>query len=158
MTARKRWFSGFISTAGLLILAGCSGEPEPPKLPDPVKVTGTVTLDGKPLEGAAILFQPTSEKGYQGAAGQTDASGKYELNTDIGKGQSRPGVIPGDYVVSISRLVKPDGSFVPVDSKEPPMMLGARDTIPLKYSTDKGRIKYTVKPEGGTLDIKLDSK
>lgn len=153
------WFRSCFMVATLLCtVVGCSSEPQPPKLPDPVKVTGTVTLDGKPLEGAAIRFAPTSDKEYHGATGQSDASGKYELNTDIGNGKTKPGVVPGNYSVYISRLVKPDGSFVPVDSKEPPMMSGARDTIPLKYSTEKGRMTYTVTQEGGTFDIKLDSK
>lgn len=159
MIGRSHRLLGCLSAASLLFVAGCSSDLKPPpKLPDTVKVTGTVTLDGKPADGVTIRFAPTVEKGYHGATGQTDASGKYELNTDIGNGKSRPGVIPGDYLIFLSRLVKPDGSLVPADSKEPPMMSGARDTIPQKYNGGKAQLKYSVTPEGGTYDIKLDSK
>ncbi len=159
MTASSRCVLGCVLASSLLILTGCSdGSSPPPKLPGTVKVTGTATLDGKPLEGAIIRFSPISNKGFHGAAGVADASGKYELVTDIGNGQSSPGVIPGDYTIYVSRMVKPDGSLLPANSKEPPMMLGARDTIPLKYVTGKVTLKYTVLPEGGSFDIALDSK
>ncbi len=159
MTAMSRCFLGCVIASSLLVLTGCSdGSSPPPKLPDTVKVTGTATLDGKPLEGAVIRFAPTSERGFHGAAGVVDALGKYGLVTDTGNGQSRPGVIPGDYTISVSRMVKPDGSLVPANSKEPPMMSGARDTIPIKYSSQKAQLKYTVTAEGGTFDINLDSK
>ena len=159
MTAMLRCFLGCVMASSLLVLTGCSDGSSPlPKLPDTVKVTGTATLDGMPLEGAVVRFAPISDRGFHGAAGVADALGKYELVTDIGNGQSRPGVIPGDYTIYVSRMVKPDGSLVPANSKEPPMMSGARDTIPLKYATGKIRLKYTVMPEGGSFDIALDSK
>ena len=152
-------FLGCLIASSLLVLSGCSdGSSPPPKLPDTVKVTGTATLDGVPLEGAVVRFAPMSDRGFHGAAGVADALGKYELVTDIGNGKSRPGVIPGDYTIYVSRMVKPDGSLVPANSKEPPMMSGARDTIPLKYATGKVKLKYTVLPEGGSFDITLDSK
>lgn len=158
MTARSRQLVGSLSAVVLLFFASCSDVKPPPKLADTVAVTGTVTQDGKPAEGVSVRFAPMTEKGYHGATGRTDASGKYELVTDIGNDKGRPGVIPGDYIVYVSRLVKPDGSLVPADSKEPPMMSGARDTIPLKYSGDRAQLRYTVPAAGGTYDIKLDSK
>lgn len=144
---------------GAMIAFGCSGGGQaPPKLGATVELTGIVTLDGKPLEGASIRFAPKSEKGFHGAVGQTDASGKYELHTDIGNGESKDGIVPGDYIVYVSRMVRSDGSLIPADANEPPMMFGGRDTIPLKYSSKKGQISYHVMEKGGTFDIKLDSK
>ncbi len=155
----SRCFLGCLIASSLLVVSGCSdGSSPPPNLPDTVKVTGTVTLDGKLLEGAVVRFAPISDRGFHGAAGVVDASGKYELVTDIGNGKSRPGVIPGDYTVYVTRMVKPDGSLVPANSKEPPMMSGARDMIPLKYATGKVKLQYTVMPGGGSFDIPLDSK
>ena len=52
---------------------GCGGD-----TPTLGTVTGTVTLDGKPVEGAAIQFEPVSS-GLPTALGRTDAAGKYEL-------------------------------------------------------------------------------
>ncbi len=159
MAAWRGQFWGSATAVALLFVVGCSsGLPPLPKLADSVKFTGIVTLDGMPLEGATVRFAPITEKGFHGAAGMTDAAGKYELQTDIGNGARRAGVIPGSYRIYVSRLVKPDGSFVPIDTNEPPMMSGARDTIPLKYTTGKAQLRYTVAPEGGTFDIKLDSK
>jgi hypothetical protein len=40
-------------------------------------VTGRVTLDGKPLEKADILFQPDGSK--PPSSGRTDAEGRYQL-------------------------------------------------------------------------------
>jgi hypothetical protein len=40
-------------------------------------VTGRITLDGKPLEKADILFQPDGSK--PPSAGRTNADGRYEL-------------------------------------------------------------------------------
>ncbi len=144
---------------GTMIAFGCSsGGQAPPKLGSTVEVTGVITLDGKPLEGASIRFAPKSEKGFHGAVGQTDAEGKYDLYTDLGNGESKDGVLPGDYIIYISRMVRPDGSLIPASANEPPMLYGGRDSIPLKYSTDKGRLSYHVKEKGGTFDIKLESK
>ncbi len=56
----------------LACFAGC-GKTGPEVAP----VTGRITLDGKPLENADILFQPDGSK--PPSAGRSDASGHYEL-------------------------------------------------------------------------------
>jgi hypothetical protein len=149
-------------SVGCLVLAtcllGCSEKQKPPVLADSVKVTGTVTLDDKPLDGVLIRFVPTTDKGWHGAAGQTDSAGKYEPYTEVGNDDLRPGIIPGTYVVRLSRMVKSDGTLVPPNSNEPPMMSGARDSIPNKYNTERSLIKVTIPPSGGTFDFKLTSK
>lgn len=158
MSLGRRQFRNYVLATVTICALGCGAEKAPPKLEPTVELTGIITLDGKPLEGASVRFAPKSTDGYHGAVGVTDASGKYDLYTDIGNGKSKDGIIPGDYTVYVSRMVKPDGSLIPADSKEPPMMFGGRDEIPLKYSTDKRRISYHVREKGGTFDIKLDSK
>jgi len=63
-----------------LLAAGCGGDGRPSL----VKVTGTVTLDGQPLEGAIVAFQPITDakaKFQRPSAGTTDASGKFVLGT-----------------------------------------------------------------------------
>ena len=45
--------------------------------PELAPVSGRVTLAGKPLEKADIVFQP--EDGRSPASGRTDAEGRYEL-------------------------------------------------------------------------------
>lgn len=139
-----------------LMTIGCSSESPRPKLPDSVKVTGRITLDGKPLDNVAIRFAPTTAEGFHGATGMSDKVGIYEMTTDIGNGQSRPGAIPGKYTVYVSRLAGADGVAIPFDPKVPPMMQGGRESIPMKYAG--GILKYEVPASGGTFDIDLFSK
>jgi len=60
--------------AGAAATAGCGGDR--PKLG---AVTGKVTLDGRPLKGARILFSPTELDRGRESVGFTDVEGNYEL-------------------------------------------------------------------------------
>jgi hypothetical protein len=62
-----------ISMACMLIVLGCGQSG--PKL---AAVTGTVTLDGKPVQGALVTFISKAENGSS-SFGKTDANGKYQL-------------------------------------------------------------------------------
>lgn len=64
--------------------------------PRPVPVSGCVTLDGKPVADAGVLFCPT-ETGPS-AAGTTDTIGRFQLATI-----NTPGVLPGPYRVTITK-------------------------------------------------------
>jgi len=69
-----------VCLCGLLALAGCGG----PDLPPMAKVTGTVTLDGKPVPRGTIQFIPDSQKGTPKgppAVGQLDKDGRFTLVT-----------------------------------------------------------------------------
>ncbi len=57
-------------------------------------VAGTVTLDGKPLGGVVVSFQPASGPA---ALGQTDAVGRYDLFTP-GRGR---GAVAGRHAIWI---------------------------------------------------------
>ena len=64
-------------------MAGCGGGP---KLPPLAPVSGMVTLDGAPLAGASVQFQPAKDtKGPPGVA-FTDEKGHYEVTTASVKG------------------------------------------------------------------------
>ena len=77
----QRVYVGWIlAVATTAVTLGCGGDGRP-RL---VKVTGTVLLDGQPLEGAQVAFQPVTEekdKFQRPSAGYTDASGKFVLGT-----------------------------------------------------------------------------
>ena len=83
-------FFGPLALALLLGVYGCSGASKP------VKVKGTVTLDGKPLPNGQVKFIPTAEKGRE-ATGVTDADGTFQLETF----SSGDGALPGDYKVTV---------------------------------------------------------
>jgi Domain of unknown function (DUF6795) len=84
---------------GLTVLlsaaAGCDGRRTP------VPVSGTVTLDGQPVEGATVTFHLVSDdKDGRLATGQTDRTGTFRLRTG-----DEDGVRPGDYKVVIVKSV-----------------------------------------------------
>jgi hypothetical protein len=84
-----------VVVAALALFVGCpqgAGD-----RPNTVRVGGTITLDGTPVEGATVTFQPTS--GGRAAVGKTDASGEYELTTS----EADDGVMPGSYKVTVSK-------------------------------------------------------
>jgi len=64
------------------------------------KVTGKVTLDGQPVEGAAVTFTQKDNRSIM-ALGTTDAKGEYSLITFRGGDKAIKGANPGEYVVSI---------------------------------------------------------
>ena len=76
----------------LLSSIGCGDQPgTSPTAP----VSGTVTLDGKPLEGVSIAFVPTSGRP---ASGITNATGQFTLST-FG---NRDGAVLGSHKVVLA--------------------------------------------------------
>jgi hypothetical protein len=67
-----------------------------------VSVTGVVTLDGKPVEGAAVIFHRLEGNGDSAIAG-TDAEGRFELKTE-----EVSGAWVGNYEVAV-RKVRTEG-------------------------------------------------
>lgn len=136
-------------------LAGCGSSvaagPNPESF---VSVKGRVTLDDKPLEGAMVVFFPQETKMGDGANAVTDASGEYELKTG-----GANGTVPGSYRVLVSRLVDPFGKSVVATPDTPPANLGARESLPTRYSDySMSVLKGQVGKQGGTFDFKLTSK
>ena len=75
-----------------LAVSGCGGA-KGNNLP---KVSGVVNVDGKPADGAVLLFYP--EGGRAAAAtGTADASGKFTIVTNM-----EPGIALGRYKVTAS--------------------------------------------------------
>lgn len=90
-----RW-SAALSVALLWLTAGCNFGPRADyhKL-DLVDISGTVTLDGRPLPGALVTFEePDQTFSY----GRTDASGRYRLMLN----SEKSGIVPGEKLVRIS--------------------------------------------------------
>ena len=85
-------FLGFF----VLVSIGC-GNPDS----NFVKVEGTVSYNGTPVDGAIITFMPVDQSGTSGSGG-TDASGRYTLNSP-GAAREGSGVLPGEYTVLIQK-------------------------------------------------------
>jgi hypothetical protein len=82
------------------LLAGCGGGEDKwtQERPKPVPAGGTVLYKNEPVEGATVTFVPTGTA--QAAIGQTDASGKFQLQTY----QPGDGAVPGDYKVTVRKV------------------------------------------------------
>ncbi len=136
--------------AAAVVLAGCGAKgPPPPKL---FPVSGTVALGGQPVANAVLTFSPEGSTLGAGGSGKTDAQGKYQLTYSRGG----TGVPVGEYRVTISKRLMPDGKEVPDDDKTPPMLSPAKETLAPKYS-DRAQttLKASVRENGGPVDFSL---
>jgi hypothetical protein len=121
-------------------LAGCGGEMKV------APVSGTITLDGEPLEKASVLFQP--EKGGRPSFGVTDKNGYYSLAYSM----NESGAEVGGATVKIStRLAAADTGNGDYKDNAP----RAPEKVPAHYG--KQPVKVTVEPKSNTIDIALKS-
>src|SRR2546423_891968 len=92
-----------LSAAALSLLAGCGSTAKV------APVSGAVTLDGKPLANAHLVFQPEATGGKTnigvGSYGDTDAGGKYTLRL---QDTDQPGAVVGKHRVEIDIKVQAD--------------------------------------------------
>ncbi len=134
-----------------LLTIGCGSGGAAPVL---IPVTGTVTLDGKPLVGATLMFNPLMGTSSMGAFAVTDDEGAYTL-THLSK---KPGVEEGQYGVTFSKMTQPDGS--PIPSGESRAEFGMVEQVPKVYTTISGgqpAERAIVKSETDALDFNLKS-
>lgn len=80
-----------LGLVSLVVLAGC-GKSGPRTYP----VTGTVTYQNTPVEGAMVSFSPVDPEG-NAAFGTTDAQGRYTLTSF----EQNDGAVAGDYTVRV---------------------------------------------------------
>lgn len=124
------------------LLAGCGGDR------GLAPVTGRVLLDGKPLEGAAVLFEP--EAGGVPATGVTDAGGKFTLAT-TGRGA---GASLGKNGVAVSKQVVAE----PGRKVEEGEIVAMRSETPAKYASPRtSGITIEVKRGLDPVELQLSS-
>src|SRR5437762_1882451 len=95
----RRWSAQLVGFVVLVAALGCSSG----NTGSYATVSGVVTNNGNPVDGAKVTFHSTVESSGQKAetySAQTDSSGKYLLAT-MGKD---PGIPPGMYKVTITKL------------------------------------------------------
>jgi hypothetical protein len=140
--------------AVLALMTGCGGGAPEVKLPKTEPVTGTVTLDEKPIAGAKVTFIPDgTTKGIE-CFGMTDESGKYKPQQLRGA----EGVPAGTYKVTVSRLMR-GGQPIIGEDKGAETGGVAIESLPPKYSmAAQTTLTATIKEGGGTHDIPLKSK
>jgi len=133
--------SGAFAVAALCVTmaAGCSG---PPK----AEVTGTVTLDGVPIENGSIQFYPVGATGQTVGAGIEN--GKYNLISSVGE---------MTVTINASKVVGKHKMYETADS---PVVDKLQETIPATYNT-LSTLKVTLKPgknDGVDFELKSETK
>jgi len=141
------------------LLVGCSPER---KGPETAKVTGLVTLDGEPVEGAMVNLIP-SASGHTAYA-QTDKKGKFRIHCQFGDG-----AVPGSYGIMVIKQVQEGGvefenqaaveAYIKEHGKRPPRPKTV-DKLPNKYANPetsgfKTEIALTAK---NYLELALESE
>ncbi|MEM9659403.1 MAG: hypothetical protein AAF961_13680 [Planctomycetota bacterium] len=132
--------------AGALLcgVAGCGSSQF-----DLVPVSGVVTLDGEPLAGGVINFQPNAPAGQTtggpGSSSHTDDEGRFEMETI----QGEPGAVVGTHKVRIYSF-SPE-TPIASDSDAGP----SKERVPHRYNY-RSELTFEV-PVGGTdaADFKL---
>lgn len=128
----------------MLLFVGC-GETVDVDRPETAPVTGSVTYNGQPVEGATVTFM-AGASGGRGAVGTTDASGKFQLTTF----EAGDGAIPGAYKVKIAKTVggapTAEGGEIMAPPTGGPPTSEEKDELPVKYKDES--------TSGLTADVK----
>lgn len=131
--ANTSWL--IMAVAATILLAGCG--------PHPIPATGTVTLDGQPLDEAVILFVPVHENRQK--TGSTIEEGRFEIS-------AADGLLPGSYRVEIADNPPLDGPRHPHGAPSP------RRLIPYAYAHHSPLTAEVAEDdESVTLDLELSS-
>jgi hypothetical protein len=131
---RARLLLGFAVVAAL----GCGRQFVP--------VSGKVTMDGEPLAGVLVSFQPVAKEGTveagPGSQATTDAKGEFTLTASTGE----KGAVVGKHRVIISRLHPEIGGR---DERAPRGGWPLGDEVPSQYSSES-TLTFDVPPGGTT--------
>ena len=133
--------------SAMLLMLACSRE-----VPRTYPVSGTVTLDGKPLAGVGVMLQP--KLGGSFGYGESNADGTFTISTfEIGDG-----AIPGEHGVIIkdsASAVFPGGfddTIAAAESED-------RPNIPIRYrKVDTSGFSVEVNSRLEPLELNLVSK
>jgi hypothetical protein len=141
-----RLVSGFVCSLAIAF-AGCGGD----KL-KVEKVTGVVTMNGKPMEFIHVEFWP--DVGPR-SFGKTDAEGKFTLQLDD---RSREGAVPGRHQVSLKDTWPTKDDYISESGEWVDMSQGKRSRISTRYyDAPKSPLNVNVKTgEANHFELPID--
>lgn len=123
-----------------LTIAGCGGNPDLKEGAQKYKVSGTVTLDGKPLENGSVTFDPKDGSGTPAFGGIED--GKFNCE-----------VAAGTWIARFAAGTRDTG-----EKDEYGEPITESIVLPEKY-TSKSEVEVVIKAEENVLpEFKLTSK
>jgi len=159
---RLRWFAWATGLLALTLVIGCG------KSGSFATVSGTVTYNGNPVEGAKVVFHSTVEvagKPSPSYAAATDSQGKYVIATN-GKD---PGIPPGLYKLTITKY-EGKGANAPQEGLDPGQLdaiasdqgftakTGIKNLLPDQYATtENSKLSATLEP-GKNADVNFALK
>ena len=142
-------------------VTGCGGSKYPPTF----KTTGTVTLDGKPIEGATVSFYPDGTN--KPANGETDASGQYQMSSF----NKNDGATVGSFRVTVQKQPKVEYESTPegtpydpsMESSEPQAasdMGQSENSLPKMYADPEtsGLTATVAESDSNVFNFELSSK
>ncbi|GAB5404766.1 MAG: hypothetical protein Aurels2KO_29970 [Aureliella sp.] len=146
-------------TALCLMQIGCNNVPDGPRT---VPAEGILTLDGDPVDGAAVAFVAVS--GDYSASSGTDDEGRFSLNAF----EYKTGAVPGEYMAIITKnqevtTAAPKGKanaeelqHAAEEGEEPGgEQMGVVNVMPKQYAQPNPKFTFTV-PEDGVTDLKIE--
>jgi hypothetical protein len=134
---RNSWMFVLVLSCSLMPLAGCGGKYKM------APVSGTITLDGKPLADATVSFTPQATGSEAPAStGKTDQSGKYTLSL---VSDETNGAIIGNHRVVIAKSFESSSDIATPDERA-------------KASLPDHNFSFEVKPGQNKADFNLEPK
>lgn len=112
MNCPTRGLAPAMSLLCLLILTPGCGDQAVSDRPETYPVSGVVTQNGTPVEGANVVFELAD--GSKSAVGTTDAQGRYTLTTF----EAGDGAIAGRHKVTVSKYDRPATSSATGDAAD----------------------------------------
>src|SRR5207245_2198960 len=134
MMSRARLTWATVVVAAALAASGCGSDGK-------VSVSGQVTLDTQPVEGAIVTFIPVNETQGKIAHGTTDKDGVFQLSTS----KPNDGAFPGEYKVTV----------VYAEGAEPPAAKGMKEAFTGFEKAQEQKLKppkYNVPASYGDAD------
>jgi hypothetical protein len=129
-----------------VLMTGCSQKQSEYRSLGLVEVTGTITLDDKPLDGVSVDFQKPGEGGSQGI---TNVNGYYRLMFN----SEKSGVTPGEKKVRITSVSHREDNAVPAEGQPAPT-----EKIPAKYNRETILSATVTQKKSQTFNFDLKSK
>jgi septal ring-binding cell division protein DamX len=122
----------FCSLALILCTIGCGGT----NLPVTVSVTGKVTYQDKPVDGAQVVLNNIDPAGKP-ASGITDAQGNFAVQTYVDPTAQARGAVPGSYKVTVTKTEKSSMSSTDMmnASAGGTKPVGPKNLLPEKYAS-----------------------
>ncbi|MCS7237831.1 MAG: carboxypeptidase-like regulatory domain-containing protein [Thermoguttaceae bacterium] len=118
--------------------------------PATYSVSGVVTYQGKPVEGANVIFSPIDpQQGARAEAAKTDAQGRYSAK-----------LAPGEYSVGVTKYSQPAAQATQAGGEYTPPEEGAqapvaKSELPEKYA-DAARSPLRLKMEAKDTTFNID--